>query len=86
MRAGIIASTEAKRIKEPIFTLDLLAFPGLSGSPVIRKRTGHVVGVLTETTDAIRRFSGFSRAAVIKQLDLSQSIEMFPPVLLKEQQ
>jgi trypsin-like peptidase len=79
LRAGIVASTEVKRYKQPILTLDLLAFPGLSGSPVILKRTGHVIGVLIETTGSIQRFSGFSRAAVIKQHDLSQFIEMFPP-------
>ena len=27
MRAGIVASTESKRYKEPVFTLDLLRFP-----------------------------------------------------------
>jgi hypothetical protein len=74
-RAGIVASTEVKKNNIPIFTLDLLVVPGFSGSPVILKRTGHVIGVLIQGN----RVSGFSRAALIKQHDLSQFIEMFPP-------
>ena len=78
MRAGLIASTADKRNKEPILTLDLLGVPGFSGSPVILKRTGHAIGVLIETTDVIGRFTGFSRAALIRERDLSQFIGMFP--------
>ncbi len=46
VRNGIISSNEIKWSSETMLLLDLLGVPGFSGSPVILRQSGHVVGVV----------------------------------------
>lgn len=65
-----------KRLKEPflIYQLDITAFPGNSGSPLIERNTGNVIGVLNKVfvsegkESALSNPSGISYAIPIKHL------------------
>lgn len=68
IRNGIISSNEIKWSSEAMLLLDLLGVPGFSGSPVILRRSGHVVGVVYGPGPTQRAF-GFEWATPFSKDD-----------------
>jgi hypothetical protein len=61
LRNGIISSNEIEWVSNKMLLLDLLGVPGFSGSPVILRQSGHVVGIVYGPGPTIRVF-GFEWA------------------------
>lgn len=74
VRQGIVASTEISWKGEPMILLDLQGVPGFSGSPVILKETGEVVGIVFGPGPTKRVF-GFEWATPISLEDYRVAIE-----------
>jgi S1-C subfamily serine protease len=69
VRQGIISSVELTGVNGvPLLLLDLTGVPGFSGSPVILKRTGEVIGIVFGP-GLIKRSSNFEWATQITQSD-----------------
>ena len=74
VRQGSIASTEIKANNESMILLDLQGVPGFSGSPVIFKETGEVIGVVFGPGPTKRIF-GFEWATQITESDYKEAID-----------
>jgi hypothetical protein len=64
LREGVVASSEFSWSGHPMLLLDLVGVPGFSGSPVILKATGTVIGIVFGPGPTRREF-GFEWATPI---------------------
>ena len=70
MRGGIVSSKDISLDKNKMLTLDLFGVPGFSGSPVILKDTGYVIGIIYGPGPTERGF-GFEWATPIMKEDIT---------------
>lgn len=76
LREGIISSAEIHFGSQLMLLLDLTGVPGFSGSPVILKNTGQVIGVV-QGPSFTKRTADFEWATPITQKDYNKAIKEY---------
>jgi len=74
--ARALTSNQLRRLKNPelIYQLDITAFPGNSGSPVVNQKTGEIIAVINKVyvrdgkESALTTPSGISYAIPVKHV------------------